>query len=125
MAATTASTASARIESRRWPPDFISPGPRVSAIAQSRVRAITASAPSRTSSARARVIAPSSALGQRRYSASATIMVDDAVAEEFQALVVRRTGAAMRQRLRQQRGSRSGDRSGRPLEGISGTGFRS
>jgi hypothetical protein len=57
-------------------------------------------------------------LGQRRYSASA-MMVDDAVAEEFQALVVRRAGAAMRQRLRQQRGSRSGDRSGRRVGGFS------
>src|SRR5690606_38866693 len=72
MAATTASTASARIESRRWPPVFISPGPSTSFGPRSRLRAMPASADSRTSSARARVSAPSSAFGQCRYSASAT-----------------------------------------------------
>src|SRR5690606_9967938 len=71
MAATTASRASARIESRRKPPDFSSPGPRVRRWPSSRSRAMTASEASRTSSARARVSTPSSALGQRWYSASA------------------------------------------------------
>src|SRR5690606_32307021 len=61
------------MESRRWPPDFISPGPSVMRAPRSMSRAIRASADSRTSSARARVMAPSSAFGQRRYSASATI----------------------------------------------------
>src|SRR5690606_23431730 len=55
---------------RRWPPDFISPGPRINFGPRSRVRAIAASEDSRTSSARARVRAPSSAFGQRLYSAS-------------------------------------------------------
>src|SRR5690554_684330 len=73
MAPTTASSASDRIESRRWPPDFISPGPRVMRAPRSSSRAIRASDDSRTSSARARVMAPSSAFGQRRYSASAAI----------------------------------------------------
>src|SRR5690606_36374024 len=57
---------------RRWPPDFISPGPRIRFDPRSRVRAMAASEDSRTSSARARVRAPSSAFGQRLYSASAT-----------------------------------------------------
>src|SRR5690606_9404906 len=74
MAATRASSVSERMESRRWPPDFISPGPRVMRRPRSKSRASCASDDSRTSSARARVIAPSSALGQGRYSASATIM---------------------------------------------------
>src|SRR5690606_10730280 len=73
MAPITASSASDRIESRRWPPDFISPGPRVSHSPTASRRATSASEDSRTSSARARVSEPSSALGQRAYSASDTI----------------------------------------------------
>src|SRR5690606_3205244 len=78
MAATTASRASARIESRRKPPDFSSPGPRVRRSPSSSWRAITASEASRTSSARARVSTPSSALGQRWYRASAAIRLTTA-----------------------------------------------
>src|SRR5690606_732467 len=48
-------------------------GPRVRRSPSSRVRAMAASEASRTSSARARVSTPSSALGQRAYSASAAI----------------------------------------------------
>src|SRR5690606_31780638 len=73
MAPITASSASDRIESRRWPPDFISPGPRVSHSPTASRRATSASEDSRTSSARARVSEPSSALGQRAYNASDTI----------------------------------------------------
>src|SRR5690606_20364913 len=73
MAAITASRASERIESRRWPPDFISPGPSLSRGPRSSRRAIRARVDSRTSSARARVIAPSSAFGQRPNRASAAI----------------------------------------------------
>src|SRR5690606_18534885 len=73
MAPITASSASDRIESRRWPPDFISPGPKVSHSPTASRRATSASEDSRTSSARARVSEPSSALGQRAYSASDTI----------------------------------------------------
>src|SRR5687768_1596805 len=72
MAPAIASTASARIESRRCPPVFISPGPIFRCAPSSSWRAITASADSRTSSARARVRVPSSALGQRWNNASAT-----------------------------------------------------
>src|SRR5690606_2758657 len=78
MAATTASRASARIESRRKPPDFSSPGPRVRRSPSCSSRAMTASEASRTSSARARVRTPSSALGQRWYRASAAIRLTTA-----------------------------------------------
>src|SRR5690606_5770342 len=73
MAATRASKASARMDSRRCPPLFSSPGPRRRWSPSDSPRASSARASRRTRRARRRVSWPSLALGKRSYSSSATM----------------------------------------------------